>query len=246
MDIEPITTDDIFIGKTQIKPITILGYDYAEYNFSDIILIPMKYYDQIYSKNSELNVLKLKCNDVETYGTVFNIVEGDCIYVSITIFQYFKNNKVNVYTTPFDIYLCNNRLIKQDLVILEPINIEFFDIKNQLELFKNYIGDKYRVLYNNMILSVYSQEIKKDLIFIVKLDENLLLPAINMDLKIDFQPKEELVTTFENKQKEEKEKCEKMLNFIDNCRGVISTKTEEEPITREEIRKRRLAFFKKN
>jgi|SaaInlStandDraft_5_1057022.scaffolds.fasta_scaffold00487_24 hypothetical protein len=238
---------DKYIGEIQIKPISFLGHEYTKYIFSDIILVPLKYYDKIYSNNNELNVLKIKINEIETYGTVYNIVEDNCIYVSVTIFQYFKNNKINVYESLFNIYLCNNRLIKKDLVILKPLNIEFFDITDQLELLKNYIGNKYRVLYNNLILNIYSKEINKDLVFVVELDKDILIPALNIDLQIDFKPDNDLVHMYENKQQEEKIRLNRYLDILESCNCIISTKTEiiKKELTKEEIRQKRLEFIKK-
>lgn len=233
--------EEIFIDSVKIRPITILGYEYEDYKYSDIILLPLKYYDNVYTFNNELNVIKIKHNDIYTYGTIYNITEDEYIYVSIPIFHHLKHN-CNVYETDFDIYLCNN-LSKLDKVVLKPLTMEFFNVMNQNELFKNYIGDKYRILYNNLTFNIYSNEVKKELTFQVIIDDDTLIPAINTDLIVDFQPDEELVQKYE-------EKNNKINNLI-NSSGKISTKNniiqeeDTEELSADEIRKRRLAFFNK-
>lgn len=240
---------ELILGKIKVKPITLLdGEKYKDYIYSDIVIVPSYFLDSIYTNsNSELNTLKISIDDDYVYGTVFDFTTDNILYVSVQIFQQLKKMCKNVFLKKFIVTLYN-KYSDDDFIQLKPHNIEFFDIKDQIKLFENYIGKKYRVMYNGLTLKIYSMEAQKDIEFTVIMDDDIIISAINMDLSIDFKPDEELVKEFEYIQEEKKRKVEKLLSFNNT---MISTKTVEEEdddepqLTREQIRELRLKYFLK-
>lgn len=234
-----LLNNDIKINDV-VLPLSMAPNDkFIEYNYSDILLLPTKYSDIIFNNNFDNTLNIFRVNNLNVYVTFYEFYDtlDEYIYVSDNIYNYIED--------PYNVELClyNHYLVDREKVILQPLNIDFFEVKNQLDLFKNIIGNKFRILYNDMYLNIYSVELKKDLEFKIIIDNNDIIKAIDVDLAIDFQPSDELVEQFKQKQEEKKRKLDKLKGF------KMSTKTEEIddeiPLTREEVRQKRLEYLKK-
>ena len=236
--------EELLLGKIKVKPVTLCDIEkYKDYIYSDILIVPSSFLDNIYNNsNNSVNTLKISSEDNYVYGTVYDFTQDDIMYVSVQIFQELKKMCKNIFLKKFTVSLYN-KYSDINIIELKPHNVEFFNIKDQIKLFENYIGTKYRVLYNGLLLRIYSKEINKEIQFTVILENEILIEANNMDLNIDFKPDEELVKEFEDIEKDKKEKLENLLALNGT---IISTKTvEEKELTREEIRELRMKYFQK-
>lgn len=240
-----LLNNDIKINDV-VLPLSMAPNDkFIEYNYSDILLLPTKYSDIIFNNNIDNTLNVFRINNLNLYVTFYEFYDtiDEYIYVSDNIYNYIED--------PYNVELClyNHYLVDREKVIFQPLNVEFFDVKNQLDLFNNIIGTKFRILYNDMYLNVYSVELKKDLEFKIIIDDiniiNDIIKAIDVDLAIDFQPSDDLIEQFKQKQEEKQRKLDKLTGF------KMSTKTEENDcddevqLSREEVRQKRLEYLKK-
>jgi hypothetical protein len=244
-----LLTDSIYI-KNVILPFS--QYDYAIKNNinnnSDKILLPKKYIDYIYSFQNaqELNIFKIELEDSYIYGTLYDFIDDDIIYISDKLFEFFTDKYPLVkHGVEFKLTLSNHHLVNKNNVIIKPLTINFFDVKDQLKLFENIIGKEFRILYNHLTISIYSQEIQDIINFEIVIDNNInnniIIKAIDVDLNIDFQPDEELVKKYQDKMKQRLENL--------TTRFKISTITKEDDddieLTKEEVRQKRLEYYAK-
>jgi hypothetical protein len=219
---------------------------------SDKILLPNKYIDYIYSFQNaqELNIFKIELEDSYIYGTLYDFIDDDIIYISDKLFEFFTDKYPLVkHGVEFKLTLSNHHLVNKDTVIIKPLTINFFDVKDQLKLFENIIGKEFRILYNHLTISIYSHEIQDIIDFEIIIDNdinnNIIIKAIDIDLSIDFQPDEELVKKYQDEQDKIKQRLAKLTSLKSGFK--ISTITEEDDIelTREEVRKIRLEYYEK-
>jgi hypothetical protein len=242
--------------------------DYIDY--SDCIILPKLYLEKItnhqniYSSHKKINIFNYPVI-IDFLGIKFTVLDYQNLthyaYISDEYFNklidfYKSNNDDDLYQINIkgrsEVIISNNNIKK---VILEPKNIEFLETKNQLQLFENNIGKLYRLLNKNHL--IYSNDKKQlfEIKQIIDFEDNDLDYGycVDNDLIIDFYIEENKLQEWNNtlaelkkKQIENDRKRSEKLKELKSFKfknGKICSNSEELPLTKEELRLKRLSKF---
>jgi hypothetical protein len=240
---------------TNILPFSLINnyYEkkYSKYNDnSNFVIIPYSMFSKIEEFNNYIyqfddiddnRPMILKIKEYNIYLSVIDFIEGDNCYISDHIFEKYFLKYSEVYlkyiTEIYDI----------EKIILEPFDRDFLNVKNQLEMFENYIGINYRVLSKDMILSSKDNKIKfkvKDIII-----NNCTMECgycVDSDVIVDFYIPEDKLDKWNKEIAELNKKKIKQFENLNSLNGtIISTRTNDKQLSKEELREYRLKRFNK-
>jgi hypothetical protein len=243
---------------TNVLPFNFANEDikikYLEYNNnSNFIIIPYRMFNQLEEFNKFIfqfediisRPIVFKIAHLDIYLSVVDFIEDDYCYISDHIFNKYFNTDNSLYLK----YIIDIKDITK--IILEPLDKEFLNVKNQIEMFENNIGIKYRVLNKGFEIKSNDMKIKFKVKDIISNDNNIdvIGYCVDTNVIIDFYIPEDKLKLW-NKEIEDKHiKNMERYNKLQELNGTtISTRVEEDdkPLSREELRARRLKKFNKN